>query len=281
MTSYFIPQRFKKVIALHVAKNLFPNDFPGVPLILGIHGPSGEGKTFQAEAVLREMKVGRFLISGGQMESHRAGDPAKLIRETYINASRAIDEGSCGAAVLLINDIDAGVGDWGGMVQYTTNRQGVFGELMHLVDYPHIVAGEPVRRIPIILTGNDFNKLYEPLVRAGRMSSFEWTFLEEERIQVVHRIFPELSFDSVATLVRELEGREQKLPISFYTHLRTTLLDEYLWLQIEGTGLGESMDRMMRGERPRLRWEIEIRTLAAAGIDLLSSGQLLNHLRRS
>ena len=56
---------------------------------------------------------------------------------------------------IIINDIDAAIGDWGDLVQYTVNRQTVYSELMHLCDYPNIVQGFKTHKIPIVTTGND------------------------------------------------------------------------------------------------------------------------------
>lgn len=184
-----IPARFRREVALHVIRNFLPQDGMQVPLLLGIHGPSGEGKTFQCERVLAEMSAKPFLIWGGQLESHKAGEPAELVRTTYLDAGRSIEKEDCKIAALIINDVDAALGDWGAMVQYTVNRQTVFGELMHLVDYPTSVEGRTTRRIPIIITGNDFTKLYGPLVRAGRMRAFEWVPTAEEKAVVC---FPHL-----------------------------------------------------------------------------------------
>jgi hypothetical protein len=47
--AYYISPRFLDKIAIHLTKNFL--ELPGVqvPLILGIHGRKGEGKTFQCE----------------------------------------------------------------------------------------------------------------------------------------------------------------------------------------------------------------------------------------
>jgi pantothenate kinase-related protein Tda10 len=53
--SYYISPRFLDKLAVHITKNFL--DLPGmrVPLILGIHGPKGEGKSFQCELVFKLM----------------------------------------------------------------------------------------------------------------------------------------------------------------------------------------------------------------------------------
>ena len=283
MVDIYIPQRFKKQIALHIAKNLLTEN-DNVPLILGIHGPSGFGKTFQCEHVLREMGVKAFLLSGGQLESHRAGEPAQMIRNLYLRASKEIDEKKCRYAVILINDIDTGVGNWGELVQYTTNRQMVFGELMHLVDYPNRVENIPTNRIPIILTGNDFTRLHEPLVRAGRMTSFEWIPETEEMIKIISRIFKFLSDEECSKLFFTLREKQKEtkntypLSIAFFSHLYGTLLDDKLWTKIQDIGGITNVVSYLSVSDPPLDLTMKYEKVATAGCDLLVSGKLTNHL---
>jgi pantothenate kinase-related protein Tda10 len=49
--NYYIAPAFLDKLAVHITKNYL--DLPGVkvPLILGVHGRKGEGKTFQCELV--------------------------------------------------------------------------------------------------------------------------------------------------------------------------------------------------------------------------------------
>ena len=229
----YIPERFRKVVTLHIIKNVLKIPNVPTPLILGIHGPSGDGKTFQCEYFLNNLGVKTFLISGGQLESYDAGKPAELIRQTYLQAGKAISDGNELMAALLINDFDTGVGGWGEMVQYTVNRQTVFGELMHLVDYPESVENKPTQRVPIIITGNNFTTLYEPLTRTGRMRTFEWIPTLEEKCQIVSSIYPSLSEQDISILV----DHNPNQPVAFFAFLKTTLLDDYLWKEV--TRIGE------------------------------------------
>jgi ATP-dependent 26S proteasome regulatory subunit len=106
----YISKRFQQVVALHILKNLLKRAEVQVPLLLGIHGPSGEGKTFQCEQILKNMGVKRFLISGGQLDNHLPGQASHLVRTMYIRASESIRSGECSMAVVLINDVDTGLG---------------------------------------------------------------------------------------------------------------------------------------------------------------------------
>ena len=108
-----------------------------VPLILGIWGGKGQGKSFQTELCFKKMGVQPVIMSAGELEDKWAGKPAKLIRERYRQASeQARVSGKMGC--LMINDIDAGVGVFHN-TQRTVNMQMVLGTLMNLCDDPEVV----------------------------------------------------------------------------------------------------------------------------------------------
>ncbi|MEO0886190.1 MAG: AAA family ATPase, partial [Cyanobacteria bacterium J06648_10] len=88
--SYYISPQFLNKLAVHITKNYL--DLPQVklPLILGIHGRKGEGKTFQCELVFERMGVEVVYISGGELESPDAGDPARLVRMRYREAAELV-----------------------------------------------------------------------------------------------------------------------------------------------------------------------------------------------
>jgi AAA+ superfamily predicted ATPase len=111
---YYVAPRFLDAIAMHIVKNflLDQGSFDAVtrvPLILGIWGGKGQGKSFQTELAFKKLGVEAVVMSAGELESERAGEPGKMIRERYRKAaemSRVRGRLSC----LLINDLDAGVG---------------------------------------------------------------------------------------------------------------------------------------------------------------------------
>ena len=283
----YISERFRQTVILHILKNRLRHAEVQVPLLLGVHGPSGEGKTFQLEYILKNMGVKRFLISGGQLDNNISGQAAHFVRSTYIRASESVRGGECSLAVMLVNDVDTGLGAWGSTASYTISQMNVFGELMHLVDYPGMVEGKETLRIPIIITGNDFTKLYDPLVRAGRMTAFEWIPNAEERYKIVNRIFPELTDAESARLVDELHTRlegqlpknMQVLPIAFFTHLRANLLDDDLWGEVGNYGVDKTVDKILRDQEPDFSINIRYQRVLDMGLDLARSGRLIAHLR--
>ncbi len=56
----FISKRFQRVVVLHMLKNMLKQVEVQIPLLLGIYGPSGEGKTVQVEHILKTMGVNDF-----------------------------------------------------------------------------------------------------------------------------------------------------------------------------------------------------------------------------
>lgn len=229
-----VSDRFWRAIVLHVLKNGMKDPPFHIPLILAVHGPTGEGKTFQCDAVLRQLGVQPFLLSGGQFESKRAGEPAERLRDTYLQASQFMEGDAARMAVVLVNDIDTGIGNWGESVQYTVNTQTVIGELMHLADFPCQVENTPTTRVPMIVTGNDLSKLYGPLVRPGRMSSFEWIPTTEEKAAVIASLLPGLTADDARQLLADLMialsiDSVSRLPTAFFSQLGGSMLDDAIW----------------------------------------------------
>lgn len=229
--AYYISPRFLDKLAVHITKNFL--DLPGVrvPLILGIHGRKGEGKSFQCELIYEKMGIEVVHMTAGELESPDAGDPARLIRLRYREAAELIKvRGKM--VVLMINDLDAGAGRFDSTTQYTVNTQLVNGTLMNIADNPTNVQlpgsydSTPLHRVPIIVTGNDFSTLYEPLIRDGRMEKFYWEPNREDKIGIVAGIFePDgLSRSQVEELVETFPNQA----IDFYGALRARIYDEQI-----------------------------------------------------
>ncbi|NEP38688.1 MAG: AAA family ATPase, partial [Okeania sp. SIO2H7] len=245
---YYISPRFIDKLAVHITKNFL--DLPRVrmPLILGIHGRKGEGKTFQCQLVFEKMGIEPVTISGGELESKDAGDPARLLRLRYREASEKIKVQGRMCA-LFINDLDAGAGRFDGGTQYTVNTQLVNATLMNIADNPTNVQlpgsydETPLHRIPIIVTGNDFSTLYAPLIRDGRMEKFYWEPNREDRIGIVGGIFKtdELSARDIENLVDEFSDQA----IDFFSALRSRIYDEQIRDFIHQVGIENISKRVV------------------------------------
>ena len=90
------------------------------------------------------------------------------------------------------------------------NNQIVMGTLMNLADHPtRCSVGESwredktLRRVPIIITGNDLSTLYAPLLRDGRMTKFLWEPEREDLLEMMYTLYRDdgLSLSDVEQLL--------------------------------------------------------------------------------
>lgn len=213
---YYIAPAFMDKMSIHVAKNFMDLPKIKVPLILGIWGGKGQGKTFQCSLAYKKLGIAPIVMSAGELESGNAGEPAKLIRQRYREASDIIKKGRM--ASLFINDLDAGAGRMGGTTQYTVNNQMCNATLMNIADnptnvqLPGVYKEESIPRVPIIATGNDFSTLYAPLIRDGRMEKFYWNPTREDRVGVCMGIFQDdgVSQSEVEAIVDQFPGQPDR-----------------------------------------------------------------------
>lgn len=253
---YYIAPLFLDKVACHIVKNYLAHILTiKIPLILGIWGGKGQGKTFQTELIFRAMGVEPVIMSAGELESEKAGEPGRLIRDRYRTASQVIqNQGKM--SVLMINDLDAGVGRFGN-TQMTVNNQIVIGTLMNLADNPTRVSigqkwreSDVTHRVPIIVTGNDFSTLYAPLIRDGRMEKFYWQPGREDIINIVHRMYIKdgLSFEDVSKVVDTFPNQA----LDFYGALRSRTYDRAILQWVEEIGgheqLNEKLLKRKKGE---------------------------------
>lgn len=249
---YYVAPSFLDKIAMHITKNYLYDSGAidakaRVPLILGIWGEKGMGKTFQTELSFKKLGLEPIVMSAGELEHEWAGTPGRLIRERYRRAaelSKVRGKLSC----LMINDIDAGIGRFEN-TQVTVNNQIVVGTLMNICDNPNRVSiGEGwrdedrIRRIPIIVTGNDLSTLFAPLVRDGRMDKFYWSPNMEDLVGIVHQMYRDdgVSRADIAALLR----RFPKQPLDFFGALRASTYDGQIrrWITDDVVGADISSD---------------------------------------
>ncbi|XP_058748133.1 ribulose bisphosphate carboxylase/oxygenase activase 2, chloroplastic-like [Vicia villosa] len=236
---FYIAPAFMDKLVVHITKNFMTLPNIKVPLILGVWGGKGQGKSFQAELVFAKMGINPIMMSAGELESGNAGEPAKLIRQRYREAADIIKKGKM--CCLFINDLDAGAGRLGGTTQYTVNNQMVNATLMNIADNPTNVQlpgmynKEENPRVPIIVTGNDFSTLYAPLIRDGRMEKFYWAPTREDRIGVCKGIFrhDNVPEEDVVKIVDTFPGQS----IDFFGALRARVYDDEVRKWISSVGI--------------------------------------------
>ena len=180
-------------------------------------------------------------MSAGELEDEWAGEPGRLLRRRYRKAAEIIkNQGKM--SVLIVNDIDAGVG-WFKQTQSTVNTQMVMGTLMNMCDHPERVSREEdgeieeyredevLRRVPIIITGNDLSTLYAPLLRDGRMEKFYWEPTRSDIVDMVHAMFRE--DDVPRSTIEALVDTFPNQPLDFFGAIRGRMYDAaiYEWAE--------------------------------------------------
>ncbi len=282
--TYYISPRFLDKLAIHITKNYLNLDGVRVPLILGVHGRKGEGKTFQCELVYERMGIEVVHISGGELESPDAGDPARLIRLRYREAAELVRVRGV-MAVLMINDLDAGAGRFDATTQYTVNTQLVNNTLMNIADNPTNVQllgsydDQPIQRVPVIVTGNDFATLYEPLVRDGRMEKFYWQPDRSDRLGIVGEIFAPDNLGSAA--IEQLVDTFPQQAIDFYGALRARIYDEQVRDFIHSVGIQAVSSRVVNSDQP-LRFakpQFSLNHLLEVGQQMVEEQRRLQEMR--
>ena len=282
---FYISEAFMDKMTVHIAKNFMDLPRIKVPLILGVWGGKGQGKTFQTTLVCAKLGVQPIIMSAGELESGNAGEPAKLIRQRYREASDIVKKGRM--ASLFINDLDAGAGRMGGGTQYTVNNQMVNATLMNIADNPTNVqlAGmyntEDIPRVPIIVTGNDFSTLYAPLIRDGRMEKFYWQPSREDRIGIMYGIFREdgVTKEEVGTLVDTFPNQS----VDFFGALRARIYDDAVRELVTETGIDMMAKVLASGRGKALQFDkvdnIGLQKLLEYGKLLVREQQLVSNVR--
>lgn len=288
---YYIAPAFLDKVVCHIVKNYISHLINAkVPLILGVWGGKGQGKTFQTELIFQAMGIEPVIMSAGELESERAGEPGRLIRERYRTASKVVqNQGKM--SCLLINDIDAGLGRFGN-TQVTVNNQIVVGTLMNISDNPtRVSTGQEWRelditqRIPIIVTGNDLTTIYAPLIRDGRMDKFYWQPTQEDIVNIVCRMYEKdgITRGEVISIVEEFPNQA----LDFYGALRSRTYDRSILEWVNEAGGAENLGKRLLkqkkdGDLPVFTPPMQtVEALLESGYDLVKEQKLILENRLS
>ena len=289
---YYVAPRFLDAVVMHITKNFLMDlghfdPATKVPLILGIWGGKGQGKSFQTELAFKKLGVEAVVMSAGELESERAGEPGKMIRERYRKAaelSKVRGKLSC----LLINDIDAGIGHFRN-TQMTVNNQNIVGTLMAVCDAPNRVhmpgfewrEADWNRRVPIIVTGNDLSSIFAPLLRDGRMDKFYWQPSMEDLTNIIWQMYKDdgLSMNDMVDLLKSFPDQS----LDFFGAIRAATYDVQIrrWIKedvIKGD-ISEENDNLKDLGRRLVRQEglPKFEPVQLTLKDLLQEGERLVH----
>jgi len=250
MSDIILLDRFFRKVQLHLAACY--GDVARWPVILGIFGRSGDGKSVQLTVALENCQVEIVRLNAADLESGLAGEPGKYIARTYATASMAVAKDV--PVAIVVDDIDTTVGEWE-MNTGTVNHQQVLAELMHIADQPVDHARNFPRRVPVFVTGNNLKRLYPPLRRPGRMNTFVWSPEPGEVRAVVEGIFGHGADNAtIDELTREF-GAE---PLAFFARVRQEILHREMSEQLLSGGydmrrfLRKSHNNHSNGARRRL-----------------------------
>ena len=145
---------------------------------------------------------------------------------------------------LVINDVDAGAGVFRS-TQNTVNSQMVVGTLMNICDHPDRVCvgtetyradEKPLRRVPIVVTGNDLSTLYAPLLRDGRMDKFLWA--RRSWLRSLRPCFP-ISTTSPAAARRLVAAFPKQRSLDFFGAVHARTVDDAV-LRVDARRRGRS-----------------------------------------
>ncbi|KAF5451510.1 hypothetical protein F2P56_026614 [Juglans regia] len=243
---YYIAPLFMDKVVTHIVKNYMADLLnTKVPLILGIWGGKGQGKSFQTELIFQAMGIEPVILSAGELESERAGN-------TQMTVNNQIVVGTL--MNLSDNPTKVSIGqDWR--------------------------DSDVTNRIPIIFTGNDFSTLYAPLIRDGRMEKFYWQPNREDIVNIVHQMYKKdgISRDDVIRIVDKFPNQA----LDFYGALRSRTYDQSISKWIDEIGgvekLGDKLLTRKKNEKlPTFTPPKQtIEALLESGYSLLKEQQLV------
>ena len=227
-TDFYIPEGFFDAVVLHIVKNTLAH--LEAPLMLAIQGPKGEGKSMMSREVCSQIGVYVVALPGASLSGVYEKEPILILRDAYLHAS-ALRKVKNRLVALLIDDLDTSVVATHSDRRYTVNTQLLSGMLMYLCDDPYHIGEQETGRIPIVVTGNDFTTLHEPLTRHGRAQFYDWRPDPGIKTEIVRHMFTGYIDNEQLVLIDELVKHfscDDTEPIAFYHTLRSSLYDEVI-----------------------------------------------------
>ena len=163
-----VPAALRREILIHAARVTCPafateRHAPA----LGLQGPSGAGKTFSALATLSQAFLDTVLVnSASAFSGSEEGAPIRGLEELAAFV-RDRTERTGGVLAVVLDDLDVVISKPPG-VETTINQQLFCGAWQHLLDTGGFKAAYGTS-VPIYVTGNAFDEVRGPAMRAGRV----------------------------------------------------------------------------------------------------------------
>lgn len=211
---------FKSVVLTHIVGNYMHTI--NMPLFLAIQGYPGEGKTFQTLKICMESGIKICYISGAELSGNYEKDSILDLEENYTRACNYFSQENI-PCVIIIDDFHLSPASIKNGVGSTVNSQILTGFLMNLCDKAKNIKGY---RTPVILIGNSFKNVYEPLKRDGRMDFFTWITPLEQKYEIVNNLFKDLLSKKEITQIKTFVEHYKKQPISFFKEIKNDILKE-------------------------------------------------------
>jgi len=210
-------------IAAHVAVNNAQID--GFPLILSVLGQTGVGKTFNIRRILKDLQVDTTELSCASLAHHREGMALYPIIRHYRDCGITSEKTK---ACLVIDDFDRSIASGYQMHGHTIHSQLLVGFLMDLCDNPYSLPDEETRvvtksrRVPIVMTGNDFTRLDPALTRPQRMTVLRFEPSQDDLATMITSAFASGGVHGNSLTqrdIQELMGSFPRESIAFFSDI--------------------------------------------------------------
>ncbi|GEM_PF-846667 len=224
-SNMIVTKKFMEKVLVHVVSQYMTyNEIFVPPLYLVIEGPAGEGKTSQTIATLIQHDIDVLYVSASELSGAHEGDAVRIFDAIYYYAIYRKENGHC--VSILIDDFHMGIANQDSKIEKTINSNLLTGRMMNLAEHSN------ERKIPIILTGNDFSMVYAPLIRSGRADMFEWKPDFKEKISIVKNILdPFVKLDNTEYI--KFFNTFKNATVSDFAQLKNDIRKKYVWEMIE------------------------------------------------
>lgn len=235
LDTIFIDKEFEERVLTHIIANSLQRSI--APCFLAIEGNMGEGKTVQTINTCFKHGVHVYYFSGSQLAGNLERDSVKELEDTY----NYLENNSKDEVfnVIIVDDFHLSVASCEENVSRTVNSQLLTGYLMNLADATKTLSG---KRTPIILIANDFQQLYLPLTRDGRMDLFKWEPDENKKRSIICQVYKEILSEGISHEFEEFVTEYIKEPIAFFCEVKNDIFVQEIKKYLKNGNFGTLYD---------------------------------------